>query len=133
MADFDDDPESFGIERPMGRVFADIAAERLSRRALLGGVAAAGLAAALPAEAQTRRAPLRFADATSVLDANDHWSPGYKRQIVVRWGDPIFADSPAFDPERQTGAAQARQFGYNCDYVGLTPMPGNIRLPLQYS
>ncbi|MFM7344744.1 MAG: PhoX family protein [Tagaea sp.] len=123
MTDFEDDPETFGVERPMGRVFGDIAAERLSRRALLGGAAAAGLAAALPAEAQTRRNALRFTDATSVLDANDHWSPGYKRQVVVRWGDPIFEGAPEFDPRAQTGAKQERQFGYNNDFMWFFPLP----------
>jgi uncharacterized protein len=123
MTDFQDDPETFGVERPMGRVFADIASERLSRRALLGGAAAAGLASALPAEAQTRRTPLRFADATSVLDEKDHVSPGYKRDVLVRWGDPIFANAPEFDPRAQTGAKQERQFGYNNDFMWFFPLP----------
>lgn len=123
MADFEDDPETFGVERPMGRVFADIAQERLSRRALLGGAAAAGLAAAMPAQARTGGSSLRFADATSVLDEKDHVAPGYKRDVLIRWGDPIFADAPDFDPTAQTGAKQDRQFGYNNDFMAYFPLP----------
>jgi secreted PhoX family phosphatase len=129
MAEFEDDPESIGIARPMGRVFGDIAQERLSRRALLGGAAAAGLAAALPEEAQAQagRSSLKFADADSVMNAQDRVAPGYKRSFVIKWGDPLFADAPPFDPRAQSGAKQERQFGYNNDFMAFFPLPYGSR------
>src|SRR5690606_2217982 len=39
------------------------------------------------------------------------------------WGDPLFPDSPAFDPRNQSAAAQRRQFGYNNDFVGYIGLP----------
>jgi len=33
------------------------------------------------------------------------------------------ANAPAFDPRRQTAAAQEQQFGYNNDYLALMPLP----------
>ncbi len=45
--------------------------------------------------------------------------------MLLRWGDPIFADGPEFDPLNQTAAAQAKQFGYNNDYVGYIPIEGS--------
>src|SRR3546814_17521671 len=39
------------------------------------------------------------------------------------WGDPLFADSPEFDPLKQSAAAQVRQFGYNNDFIGYVGLP----------
>ena len=49
---------------------------------------------------------------------------GWAWQPVIRWGDPLFAGAPEFDPLHQSAAAQARQFGYNCDYLDILPMQG---------
>ncbi|NHC47218.1 PhoX family protein [Motilibacter aurantiacus] len=45
----------------------------------------------------------------------------YAYSVVMRWGDPVLAGAPAFDPLNQTASAQAQQFGYNCDYVAVLP------------
>ena len=49
---------------------------------------------------------------------------GFTWQPVIRWGDPLFNDSPAFDLDNQSAAAQARQFGYNNDYTDILPIDG---------
>jgi secreted PhoX family phosphatase len=33
------------------------------------------------------------------------------------------AGAPAYDPLKQSASAQALQFGYNNDYLGLHPLP----------
>lgn len=63
------------------------------------------------------------ADAVTVPD-------GYGQNVVIRWGEPILRGAPAFDPENQTAAAQAGQFGYNNDFLALLPLPGECRRQL---
>jgi uncharacterized protein len=48
---------------------------------------------------------------------------GYIHTVLLRWGDPLFRDVPDFDAKAQTAAKQARQFGYDCDFVGFMPLP----------
>jgi len=54
-------------------------------------------------------------------------SAGYAQHIVLRWGDPVLADTPGFDPHAQSAARQARQFGYNNDFTGFLPLPYGSR------
>ncbi|MCA0144418.1 PhoX family phosphatase [Blastococcus sp. LR1] len=54
-------------------------------------------------------------------------APGYRYSVVMRWGDPVEFGAPEFDIDRQTPQAQAKQFGYNCDYIGLLPLDDRDR------
>jgi len=104
---------------------------RLDRRALLAGGASLAavslgvgrvLAQTVPASTLTfsRVAPSQ-ADVVRV-------PTGYRADVVLRWGEPLFADAATLDPlrvargallEPAAAEAQARQFGYNCDGIGL--------------
>ncbi|WP_036591160.1 PhoX family protein [Oceanospirillum maris] len=57
------------------------------------------------------------------VDSTHHVAEGYRADILIRWGDPVTGDAPEFDPMGQTPQAQARQFGYNNDFVGFFPLP----------
>ena len=114
----------------------DVITTRLSRRGFLGGLGAvSGLAlagctsgqaapAAIDAEAAEMMAQgaFGFDEIARGMDAGHHVAAGYDADVLIRWGDPLFADSPAFDPMNQTAAAQRRQFGYNNDYIGHVPL-----------
>ena len=49
---------------------------------------------------------------------------GYEQGVIIGWGDPVEAGAPKFDAYKQTPEAQAKQFGYNNDYLGYFPLPG---------
>ncbi|MCW5700290.1 MAG: PhoX family phosphatase, partial [Rhodospirillales bacterium] len=57
------------------------------------------------------------------VDETHHVAPGYNANILIRWGDPVVPDAPAFDPLSQSAAAQSKQFGYNNDFVGYIGLP----------
>ncbi len=109
------------------QTIADIITNRLSRRSFLGGVSAAAATAGLGCATGPRSAPNAAADVTFAEIARgaggDHHLPdGYAADLLLRWGDAVFPDSPAFDPYNQTAAAQERQFGYNNDFIGYYPL-----------
>jgi secreted PhoX family phosphatase len=112
----------------------EIISARFSRRGFLKGslaVSAIGatvgplaLLSADEARAQSGSA-FSFTEVEAGVDATHHVAEGYDADVLLRWGDGIFTDSPEFDPANQTAAAQARQFGYNNDYVGYIPLDGS--------
>ncbi|MEJ1178708.1 MULTISPECIES: PhoX family protein [unclassified Pseudarthrobacter] len=124
--------------------FRDIASATMSRRAALGFGAAGALAVVLgsavtsaePAAAAGLskaakegfgKSKLQFTAIPSVDAAVDAVTvpEGFTWQPVIRWGDPIFNDAPAFDLNNQTAAAQEKQFGYNNDYTDILEVPGS--------
>src|SRR5512139_1036591 len=120
--------------------FADLVEKAIARRSVLkaGGVGAGalvlgGLAGTSPAAAAGTPGAKRPASAAGVgsLDFtpvapnvrdNVTVPQGFRYDVVVRWGDPVASDAPAFDAYRQTPESAAKQFGYNNDYVGVLPI-----------
>jgi uncharacterized protein len=91
---------------------------------LLATTAIAGLTPTGRAWAQAAGpSSLVFAEIAHVFDEKHHVSPGHKVQTVVRWGDPVEAGAPAFDPMKQVPATQAKQFGVNNDFLAFMPLP----------
>lgn len=112
----------------------EIITMRFSRRGLLKGAGAAAAIAAtvspmalmMADEARAHcKSSFNFEEVEAGIDDTHHVAAGYDADVLLRWGDPIFPDSPAFDPANQTPEAQAKQFGYNNDYVGYIPIDGS--------
>ena len=88
------------------------------------GMAAGATAALAPSFAQAAGpSTLTFPEIAVGLDETHHVPEGYEAQILIRWGDPLLPGAPAFDVDNLTGSAQEKQFGYNCDFIGLHPLP----------
>ncbi|MDE4304208.1 PhoX family phosphatase [Phaeobacter gallaeciensis] len=126
---FDDIPTNPRLERTIG----DVINARYGRRDLLKGMLGVSATTALfgtsaliaPTEAAAGShgaGRYNFEELTWGNDETHHIADGYDADVLLRWGDPITADAPEFDVMNQTAEAQLKQFGYNNDYVGFTPL-----------
>jgi secreted PhoX family phosphatase len=109
--------------------FESVLEAYMSRRTLLkGAIASLVLAYASPLRPSSAGAgtsgftPLKHSIEDKLLVPD-----GYEYNVVIRWGDPVLPEAPAFDPRVQQAAKQARQFGYNADFIGFLPLPAGSR------
>jgi uncharacterized protein len=127
--------EDIGRNPSLNPTMGDIIAYRFSRRSMLTGslavaaiastVSPLALVAATEAQAANATASFTFDEIDVAIGETHFVAPGYDAQVLLRWGDKVFADSPDFNPVAQTAAAQLKQFGYNNDYVGFIPLDGS--------
>jgi secreted PhoX family phosphatase len=99
---------------------------RLTRRAALKGVAAAGVYGLFGCTTSAPKgggSTLTFRESGRFLDETHHVAAGYNVSMLIRWGDPLHANAPAFQPGRQSAEAQERQFGMNNDFLAFMPLP----------
>jgi uncharacterized protein len=116
-----------------GTPFFAVFNERLSRRDILRGSAAAAAATIVPgfagsifggeAIAGAAASTLTFSELKRVYDESHHVAEGFNANVLVRWGDAVVPDAADFDPSAQSVETQSRQFGYNNDFVAYLPLP----------
>ena len=137
------DEEAIGIDRPglhaaegakpKNDNFGDVLARNMARRSFL-----IGAAASVPVLMTASTFPSWQAEAKGIsgltfspiqpTQADQITIPAnYVSDVLVGWGDPLFPDAPEFNVKKQTGEAQAQQFGYNCDFVGFFPLKNEKR------
>jgi secreted PhoX family phosphatase len=119
--------EDIPVNPSANPTIGDVFAQRMGRRSVLGGLLAGTAIATVAPQIAQAQAPAAFGfkEIAHGVDERHHVAEGYDADVLIRWGDALFADSPAFDPATLTGAQQERLFGYNCDYVGMAPLPGS--------
>jgi secreted PhoX family phosphatase len=128
---FDDIPTNPNLTRTIG----DVINARYGRRDMLKGILGVSATTALfgtsamiapkQASAMSKASRYTFDELTWGNDETHHIAAGYDADVLLRWGDPITAGAPDFDPLNQSVEAQLKQFGYNNDYVGYTELePG---------
>jgi len=126
--------EDVGSNPSANPTMGDIILARMSRRELMSSLlavsavsAAVSPAALLAAcgEADDLTPSFKFYEVDAGCDETHHVADGYDADVLIRWGDKVLADAPAFDPKAQTAQTQAAQFGYNNDFVGYIPLDGS--------
>ena len=133
---FDDTP----LSPQAGDTIGAIIARRYSRRDMLKGslgVTAAtvlfGEAALIGASGPAKAASAGFAfrEVTAEVDEKHRVAEGYDADIVIAWGDPLFAGLEPFDAKTLTAEGQAKRFGYNNDFIAFFPLdPQGTRAPV---
>ncbi len=130
-----EEAENAGSNASANPTMGDVIAARYSRRDLMGGALAVSAISTVlapltamvsrEAEAATNTTPnFNFKEVAAGSDPHHYMAEGYDADVLIRWGDNVLADAPDFDPQKQSGEAQARQFGYNNDYLGYIPIDG---------
>lgn len=123
--------QDIGINSSGNAAIGEIIERRFGRRDLLKGILATTALAALPpgARAEVPGHSFAFSEVPHGADRTHHVAEGYRVDVLIRWGDPVTVDAPAFDPLRQSAAAQQKQFGYNNDYLAFLPLPAGSGNP----
>ena len=119
-----DDEDEMKFPRAEIQDFDRVVEQAVSRRGFLGGALAFGSGAAvmgtglLNGSSAVAQQASRFAfeQLAPQTDGTVHVPSGYTWNVLVRWGDPLFSDAPAFNPN--TGIptnGSDRVFGENTD------------------
>ncbi|WP_432254314.1 PhoX family protein [Limimaricola sp. AA108-03] len=113
--------------------FDRVVAGAVSRRGFLSGLVAFGSGAAVMGSGMLRGSTalaqggsrFAFTPIAAQTDFTIHVPEGYEWKTVASWGDPLFSDAPAFDPQTGTTVeGQARAFGENTDGMELFSIDG---------
>lgn len=128
-----DEWDEVNFPRPEVQDFDRVVERAISRRGFLGGALAFGSGAAvfgtsmLKGSTALAQQTTRFAfeQIAAQTDSTVHVPAGYSWKVLVRWGDALFSDAPAFDPATGVPAAGSdRVFGENTDGMALFNIGG---------
>ncbi|MHA3977455.1 PhoX family protein [Halovulum sp. GXIMD14794] len=128
-----DEWDEINFPRPEVQEFDRVVERAISRRGFLGGTLAFGSGAAVMGSAFLKGSTalaqqadrFAFQQIAAQTDGTVHVPEGYNWKTLVRWGDALFSDAPAFDPA--TGVpteGSDRVFGENTDGMELFNIGG---------
>ncbi len=125
-----EDAEDRGSSPATGPTLGDIVAARFGRRDLMKGLLGVGAISATlgpaalasgTAAAQGAASAFAFRELDSTPTDRAEVAEGYNAEVLIRWGDAVLADAPAFAPTAQTAAAQARSSATTTTISAISP------------
>lgn len=125
--------DELNFPRSTEQDFDRVIERAISRRGFLGGALAFGSAAAVMGTGLLRSTTalaqqssrFAFEQVAPQTDGTIHVPAGYKWDVLVRWGDRLFSDAPAFDPESGVPTEGSdRVFGENTDGMEIFNIGG---------
>ena len=132
-----EEAENTSTNASANATMGDVIAERLSRRDLAKGILAVSAMAATVSplallasrqgdalKAANTTPSFNFKEVVSGVDDKHYVAEGYDADILIRWGDPVLPGAPRLRSQQADKGGQAKQFGYNNDYLGYFPLPG---------
>ncbi len=72
-------------------------------------------------------AALGFTALPHGVDDTHHLPPGYRGEVLLRWGDVVSGLDSSWTPPLERAAEQQRRFGYNNDFIAYMPLPRGSR------
>jgi len=121
----EDDPVSNQSNEP---VITEVLDQAMTRRRSLkhlagwAGLTTLGFNSGAQSAANLGQTGLTFRELARGFDDTARVADGYDWQVIAAWGDPILPGADPLDANHQTGEAQSKQFGYNCDYIAFLPL-----------
>ncbi|WP_299280739.1 PhoX family phosphatase [uncultured Tateyamaria sp.] len=132
-----DEWDEMNFPRPDVQDFDRVVEAAISRRGFMGGVVAFGSGAAVMGTSMLKGTAamagqsdrFAFEQLPIQTDGTVHVPDGYEWKVMVRWGDPLFSDAPAFDAANGVPSAGSdRVFGENTDGMELFNIGGGTEL-----
>jgi len=119
--------EDIGVNQSVQPTIADLCAARLTRRGILGGLAAGAVLGSLTdvagAFSATAESSLTFREIPHGMDQTHHVADGYDASVLIRWGDRVTGEGMNLSRGDISAAEQAGAFGYNNDFLAYFPLP----------
>lgn len=117
----------------ISKTFDDIIDKRYNRRSFLKTTAATTAGAAmigtidslLSSTAKASTVSLKFEEIQHTYSPTHTVAPGYRADVILRWGDKLHPEAPNFNASNLKANDQDMQFGYNTDFIGYMPLPKN--------
>ena len=144
------DEDDIGSNRSTNRPLLELHKARMSRRAAVKGFAVAATAGALGGTFASRIAlaaagdpsSLTFTPLEQVIKEDHQVAPGYTAKVLMRWGDPVLPEAPAWGPDepergRRSAASSATtttsSASSRCCAAGTAPSTGCCTVNHEYT